>query len=220
MRAKFFSVWRYMTLPKFKKEGKNVYIASRKSIVCPECIEIGDNVVIGAHSSIRAAVNTHRRDVPSICIGSNVHIGANALINVVKNTVKSDVPNIIIGDNVVSTGMLQIHALDAVTIEDNVMLAMNVFIVDTSHGFANGEIPYKDQGFFRTGKVIIGNGSWIGQNVVVLSNVKIGRQCIIGANSVVTADIPDFSIAAGSPAVVKKYWDRTLKEWIPKSASL
>lgn len=54
------------------------------------------------------------------------------------------------------------------------------------------------------GETIIGNKVWLGDNVVVLSGVKIGNNSIIGANSVVTKDIPSFSIAVGSPAKVIK----------------
>ena len=61
----------------------------------------------------------------------------------------------------------------------------------------------------------IGDGSWLGTHVVIAGNVKIGKHCVIGANSVVTKDIPDYCVAAGIPAkIIKKYnfdtctWDR------------
>lgn len=63
--------------------------------------------------------------------------------------------------------------------------------------------------------MIIGEGSWIGTNVVIVGNVRIGKRCVIGANSVVTKDIPNHCIAVGIPAkVVKQYnvhtgcWER------------
>ena len=61
----------------------------------------------------------------------------------------------------------------------------------------------------------IGDGSWLGTHVVIAGNVKIGKHCVIGANSVVTKDIPDYCVAVGIPAkIIKKYnfdtctWDR------------
>ena len=47
-----------------------------------------------------------------------------------------------------------------------------------------------------------------------MGNVKIGRHCVVGANSVVTKDIPDYSIAVGSPAKVVKHYDFDRKEWV------
>jgi acetyltransferase-like isoleucine patch superfamily enzyme len=62
--------------------------------------------------------------------------------------------------------------------------------------------------------VEIGDESWIGENSVILPGVRIGRHCIIGANSVVNKDVPDFSVAAGQPAVIIKRYDYVSKEWI------
>lgn len=62
-----------------------------------------------------------------------------------------------------------------------------------------------DQGIVQKGqKVYIGDGSYIGINTVIVGNVKIGKHCVIGANSVVTHDIPDYGVAAGCPAKVIK----------------
>lgn len=62
-----------------------------------------------------------------------------------------------------------------------------------------------DQGIVQKGqKVYIGDGSYIGINTVIVGNVKIGKHCVIGANSVVTHDIPDYSVATGCPAKVIK----------------
>lgn len=53
--------------------------------------------------------------------------------------------------------------------------------------------------------MVIGEGSWIGENVCVIG-ASVGRHCVIGANAVVTKDIPDYSVAVGAPArVIKKY---------------
>ncbi len=68
----------------------------------------------------------------------------------------------------------------------------------------------------------IGDGSFIGFGSVILPNVRIGVQVVIGANSVVTADIPDYSVAAGSPAIVLKRYDWEKQAWVstaPHAAS-
>lgn len=58
--------------------------------------------------------------------------------------------------------------------------------------------------------MIIGHGSWLGTNVVIVGNVHIGYNCVIGANSVVTKDIPDYCVAVGAPVkIIKKYYRDT-----------
>ena len=61
------------------------------------------------------------------------------------------------------------------------------------------KIPVTWQGFTTKGPTRIGDNVWCGAHVVVTSGVTIGERCVIGANSVVTTDIPPFSIAAGGP---------------------
>lgn len=89
-----------------------------------------------------------------------------------------------------------------------VLTGPHVFISDHNHEYQNPNIPIYKQGVRMRpdDSVFIGDGSWLGTNVVVVGNVHIGKNCVIGANSVVTKDIPDFCVAVGIPArVVKKY---------------
>ena len=74
------------------------------------------------------------------------------------------------------------------------------------HEYKNINLPAKNQGIRIVKKVIIGEGSWLGENVCVCG-ASIGKHCVIGANSVVTTDIPDYSVAVGSPAKVVKQFD-------------
>lgn len=81
-----------------------------------------------------------------------------------------------------------------------------MYITDCDHEYRNVVVPVIDQGIVQKGqKVSIGDGSYIGINAVIVGNVEIGKHCVIGANSVVTKDVPDYSVAVGSPAkVIKK----------------
>ncbi|WP_406672103.1 acyltransferase, partial [Natronospira sp.] len=109
---------------------------------------------------------------------------------------------------------LQVFAQQSVTIEDDVMFASNVFLNDGSHGYQTATVPYKYQPIFRIAPIVVGRGSWIGQNVVIMPGVTIGEHAIIGANSVVTASVPPRCIAAGSPARVLKLWDERQERWV------
>ena len=73
------------------------------------------------------------------------------------------------------------------------------------HEYRNVEVPVIDQGIVQRGqKVSIGEGSYIGINAVIVGNVKIGKHCVIGANLVVTKNVPDYCVAVGRPARVIK----------------
>lgn len=170
-------------LPKFKKIGTNTNIAFPFS--CEEAYRIE--------------------------IGSGCRIGKGCDFGIVN--IDGIEGQIKIGNHVTITSRCQIFSSSSVVIEDHVLIASNVFIVDCSHKYLDANIPYNLQGFDYFKEVIIGKGSWIGQNVVITQGVKIGEQCIIGANSVVTKSIPDRCIAIGSPAKVIKVWDETLSIW-------
>jgi acetyltransferase-like isoleucine patch superfamily enzyme len=87
-----------------------------------------------------------------------------------------------------------------VGIGDHTMLANGCFVSDASHRFDDPEVPVPWQGFTSEGPTRIGSNCWLGVNVAVTSGVSIGDRCVIGANSVVTQDLPPRTIAAGVPA--------------------
>jgi mycothiol synthase len=97
---------------------------------------------------------------------------------------------------------VMVAALELVEIGAHCMFANGCLITDANHRFDDLEQPITWQGFTSRGPTRIGDNVWCGANVVVTSGVTIGERCVIGANSVVTADIPPFSVAAGAPAVV------------------
>lgn len=100
-----------------------------------------------------------------------------------------------------------------IKIGNNVLFASNIFITNECHGMnPESQVPYMSQPL--TGlDVEIGDGCWLGEKVCVLPGVKIGKKCIIGAGSVVTKSIPDYSIAVGNPARVVKKYDFTSHKW-------
>jgi acetyltransferase-like isoleucine patch superfamily enzyme len=97
---------------------------------------------------------------------------------------------------------VMIAAVELVEIGDHCMFANGCFVTDGAHRFDDPVKPVPWQGFTSKGPTRIGDNVWCGANVVVTSGVTIGERCVIGANSVVTRDLPPFSIAAGAPAKV------------------
>lgn len=97
---------------------------------------------------------------------------------------------------------VMVASLELVEIGEHCMLANGCYITDSSHRFDDPQIPVPWQGFTSKGPTRIGANTWCGVNVVVTSGVTIGERCVVGANSVVTSDIPAYSVAAGVPARV------------------
>lgn len=93
-----------------------------------------------------------------------------------------------------------------VKIGNQVLIASDVLISNENHGIdPESDIPYMDQPLTAK-SVEIGNGCWLGEKVCILPGVTVGEKSIIGAGSVVTRDVPPYSIAAGNPArIIKQY---------------
>ena len=91
----------------------------------------------------------------------------------------------------------------SIVIGDDVWTGHHVYITDQNHGYEDLALPISQQ-VMPERPVSIGNGSWLGHGTVVLPGAHIGRHVVIGANSVVTGEIPDNSVAAGVPARVIK----------------
>ena len=106
-----------------------------------------------------------------------------------------------IGKNVkVMNGVLMMSA-GGITIEDNVIISPNVQLISNNHD------PY-DRYVITCKPILIKEGALIGAGATILPGVTIGKYAIIGANSVVSKDIPDFGVAIGTPAKVIKYLDK------------
>lgn len=95
----------------------------------------------------------------------------------------------------------------SIRIGDDVWTGHDVYVTDQNHGYENVHLPISVQTMPER-EVVIGSGSWIGHGSVILPGARIGEHVVIGANSVVTGDIPSFSVAVGVPArVIKRYVD-------------
>jgi acetyltransferase-like isoleucine patch superfamily enzyme len=97
---------------------------------------------------------------------------------------------------------VMLAAQTLVEIGAHCMLANGCFVSDATHRYDDPDLPVPWQGFTSKGPTRIGANCWLGAHVVVTSGVSIGERCVIGAGSVVTTDIPAFSVAAGAPARV------------------
>ena len=167
-------------------------------------IKIGKQVYIGRH------FKCIKREPGNVLIGNNVGISTNTTFLALLPDSK-----IIIRDNVNIFHHFQINSAKYVEIKSNVIIAPYVFLCDHNHKFEDVTRPIKGQGIDMKPDthIIIEEGSWLGTKVTIVGKVHIGRNCVIGANSVVTKDIPDYSIAAGIPAKIIKRYNFSTNTW-------
>lgn len=130
-----------------------------------------------------------------------------------------------IGSNVNIEQGVHIVCQCDINIEDNVSITPYCAIVDTFHPHDPPDVGQKIGDRLPTAPsfVHIGAGTFIGMRTLILPNVRIGKGCVIGAGSIVNTDIPDYSVAVGSPAQVVSTFDPTIRKWkkfIRKSCAL
>jgi acetyltransferase-like isoleucine patch superfamily enzyme len=142
-------------------------------------IHIGENTLIG----------------PDISLSAGMVPGQECITN----------PVVSIGDRCLIGRGSGIVGHFSIEIGDDVWTGHNVYITDQNHGYEDVSLPISKQSQPERA-VKIGSGSWLGYGSVVLPGVTIGEHCVIGANSVVTRDVPSYSVAVGVPArVIKRY---------------
>lgn len=157
---------------------------------------------------IKATVEGYKK----ISIGSKVYINANGWLACVPLTGNENC-FLSIGDGTYIGRFCHFYATKGITIGNKVLIADKVYLADNLHGYMDINKPVIDQPIQQTKEVMIGDGAWLGENVCVIG-ASVGKQSVIGANSVVTQDIPDYCIAVGSPAKIIKRYSFDNKAWI------
>jgi acetyltransferase-like isoleucine patch superfamily enzyme len=174
---KLYSAW---LSKEFKSLGHNSVITRKIHLLGAKYIAIGNNSNIGIRATLTAWDKFELYTFcPEITIGSNVSIGDDS----------------------------HITAINKINIGDNVLMGKKVTITDNSHGKIDIEsllLSPLNRCWYSEGPVIIEDNVWIGDKATILPNVRIGKNAIIGANAVVTKDIPANCVAVGIPAKVIK----------------
>lgn len=152
--------------------GTNCRVTGGDNITIGDCFSAEDNCILQTWKSYRGKATGY---TPRLQIGNNVSIMSNC----------------------------QISCVNQIEIGDGCLLGNNVFITDNFHGSSNLKelsVPPLERVLYSKGPVIIGRNVWVGRNVCIMPGVRIGDNCIVGANSVVTHSFPNNVIVAGVPA--------------------
>lgn len=173
-------IFTFLLKSHFKSFGSGSFIQKPLKIDGGKNISIEDSVIIAKHVWLGALPLTGR--TCQITIGKGSRIGH----------------------------FNHIYATSSITLGKSVLTADKVYISDNLHSYEDVSVPILDQPIKQCNPVIIGEGTWIGENVCIIG-ANIGRNCVIGANSVVTKDIPDYCVVVGAPArIIKRYCIETL----------
>lgn len=127
------------------------------------------------------------------------------------SAVNNGVGDIVIGERV-RLGIGGV-IIGPVVMEDYVVTGQHCLISGLVHNYENPDVEIIDQGV-STAPVVIGRGTYLGSNCVVVAGVTIGEHCVVGACSVVTHDLPPYTVSVGSPARPIKRYDFEKKQWI------
>ncbi len=132
--------------------------------------------------------------------------------------IEGESARLVIGNRCVFGYNNHITAVRDVVIGDDVLTANNVFIADNVHAYEDISTPIINQPVrFRKG-VSIGSGSWIGENACIIG-ARVGRNCVVSANAVVTHDVPDYCVVGGVPASIIRQFDPNKAEWVRVSST-
>jgi acetyltransferase-like isoleucine patch superfamily enzyme len=145
-----------------------------------------------------------------ITLGAGVRVWAHARLECVRNERYQG--RITMGDR--SNAQFYVHfaAAGSVQIGQDVWIGGRTFISDHDHIWPNRDFELDVR------PVVIGDGCWLGEGCAILKGVELGRQCVVGANAVVTRSAPAGSMLAGVPARIIKRLDETRQTWVPASA--
>jgi acetyltransferase-like isoleucine patch superfamily enzyme len=167
-------------------EGLNVII--RKFVENRDTyLNIGNNCIVDGNFVFETTTG-------SIAIGNNTFIGGSTFICVNNITIGNDVM-ISWGCTVVDNNA---HSLISSERADDVKDALRA-----KHEGKTG--IYKDWSVVKSAPITIKDKAWIGFNSIILKGITIGEGAVVGAGSVVTKDVPDYTIVAGNPAIIVKY---------------
>jgi acetyltransferase-like isoleucine patch superfamily enzyme len=172
--------------------GRNVTFGTNVVLRHPKKIFLGNDVVIDDNVVLDAKGQNNK----GLFLGNGVFVGRNTILSCKNGDIRLD-DNANLGFN------CEIYSASEVTVGKNVLLAAYVYLVGGTHTFHRVDIPILLQERVSAG-IHVGDNAWLGAHAVVFDGANIGKECIIGAGSIINHDVPDWKIAAGAPAKVIK----------------
>ena len=177
----------------FKKAGRGVIYGRGLVLRHPGNISLGENVSLDDDVLLDASGAGEK----GITLGDGVIVSRNCVL-------QGKTGPLFIGDRTDIGCNCIFSSVSGIEIGASTLIAAHCYIGGGQYRSDRMDIPMMDQGTYSTGPVILGEDVWLGAGVIVLDGVRIGKGSIVGAGSVVTREIPEYSIAVGVPAKVVK----------------
>jgi len=196
--TKLYSLWARETYP-FKSVGPGLEIHYTCDLKNMELIQIGNHVSVFKDVWLQAQLSP-----------------ANTLEGAGKANPAAP-PVLILEDDCWIGRRAHIDARNCIHLEKGVLVSAAVLIQDYAHDTTDLTLPIREQGMTKGGKIRIGQGCWIGQGAAIICDsgeLTLGRNCVVGANAVVTRSAPDYSVLSGNPARIVKQFDPVKGAWV------
>ena len=174
----------------FQKVGKGVVFGRNITLRHPHKIQIGDNVVVDDY----AVLDAKGEENAGIRLGDNVLIGRNSILSCKEGS-------IFIGDYCNISANCSLLSETEIHMGKYCFLAGQCYLVaGGNHSFEDISVPIMFQPSVSKGGIKIGEDVWLGAGVIVLDGVTLERGCVVGAGSVITQSLPEYTVAVGVPA--------------------
>lgn len=125
-------------------------------------------------------------------------------------TINNGVGDVIIGNNT-RIGMSNV-IIGPVNVGNDIMFAQNIVVSGLNHTYQDINIPIADQAV-QTAQITIEDEVWIGANAVITAGITVGKHSVVAGGSVVTKNVPPYSIVGGNPAKLLKQYNKDSGEW-------
>lgn len=170
-------------------------------------IKLGKNAILHYPKKLEGGKN--------IYLGNNVFVGSDSWLATFENYLGNEyTPKIIIEDNVSIGRYACITSINNILIKKGTLISEFLYISDHTHGYdPMSSLNPQAQPLSSKGEVVVGEKCFIGYRVCIMPGVHIGNGSVVGSNSVVTKDVPPYSIVAGCPATIIKKYNFESKIW-------
>ncbi len=199
-RRGFWPFWRGLLFrTRLRRCAGRFFLGRHTNILFPSHLSVGRNVSVGDY----VFMNCIGRQ--GVSLGSDVRIREFGWVQVTSQLTDPG-DGLVIGDGTYVGPHCILGAGGGITVGRDVTLGAYVQLLAENHGFSDPGLPANEQGVTRRG-IVIEDGCWLGNGVIVLDGVRIGERAVIGAGSVVTKSVPAAAVAVGNPARIIKRTD-------------